>query len=93
MTMSERLIYEAALDRSDPAERAAYLDEACGNDADLRRRVEALLRAHAQSGSFLDRPAMVSEGEVTDPLPSGQNQTASHLPERAESRIGPYKLL
>jgi serine/threonine protein kinase len=93
LTMSERLIFEAALDRSDPAERAAYLDEACGDDADLRRRVEELLRAHAQSGSFLDRPAVASDDEATDPIPHGENTGAGRLPEGAESRIGPYKLL
>ena len=31
----------------DPADRAAYLDRECGGDADLRERVEALLRADA----------------------------------------------
>jgi serine/threonine protein kinase/tetratricopeptide (TPR) repeat protein len=87
--MSERAIFEAALDRSDPAERASYLDEACGGDAEMRRRVEELLRAHALSGSFLDRPAM-SEGEATE---SGPGPAPTQLPEGAESRIGPYKLL
>ncbi len=35
-----------ASDLSDPAERAAYLDRECGGDAELRGRVEALLRAN-----------------------------------------------
>jgi len=34
-----------ASDLSDPAELAAYLDRECGDDAELRCRVEALLRA------------------------------------------------
>ena len=33
-------------------ERAAYLDRACTGDAALRGRVEALLRAHDEPGSF-----------------------------------------
>jgi tetratricopeptide (TPR) repeat protein len=41
--MTEQEIFQAALDRTDPA---AYLDEACGGDAVLRDRVEALLRCH-----------------------------------------------
>ena len=40
-------VFTDALDRTDPADRAAYLDRACGGDADLRRRVEELLAAHA----------------------------------------------
>src|SRR5690606_18099190 len=45
------------LEKHDPAERAAYLDAACGADPDLRRRVEGLLAAHDRAGRFLERPA------------------------------------
>ena len=41
-----------ASDLADPAARAAYLDRECGDDAELRNRVEALLRANEDS---LDR--------------------------------------
>ena len=37
---SAESIFFAALEKTSPAERAAYLDEACRGDADLRRRVE-----------------------------------------------------
>jgi WD40 repeat protein/serine/threonine protein kinase/tetratricopeptide (TPR) repeat protein len=39
-------LFLAASDLADPAERAAFLDRECGGDADLRARVEALLRAN-----------------------------------------------
>jgi len=39
-------LFLAASDLDDPAERAAYLDGECGGDAELRHRVEALLRAN-----------------------------------------------
>src|SRR5262245_31599776 len=52
-------IYFAALDRGTPAERAAYLDEACGADRALRRRVERLLAVQPHVGHFLDRPALL----------------------------------
>ena len=55
--MTERSIFLAALDRPDPAERAAYLDQACAGDAELRRRVEDLLEAHDEPGDFLEPPA------------------------------------
>jgi eukaryotic-like serine/threonine-protein kinase len=42
-------LFLAAADLSVPAERAAYLDRECGDDAELRGRVEALLRANDAS--------------------------------------------
>ena len=50
-------IFFAALEKGSPQERAAYLDEACAGDPDLRRRVEKMLAAQAQAGSFLEQPA------------------------------------
>jgi eukaryotic-like serine/threonine-protein kinase len=50
-------ILEIALERN-PERRAAYLDEVCANDDELRREVESLLAASAQAGSLLDSPAM-----------------------------------
>jgi WD40 repeat protein len=47
-----RVIFLAAAERA-PADRAAFLDEACAGDAALRRRVEALLPAHDEPGAFL----------------------------------------
>jgi hypothetical protein len=47
-------IFFEALERNDPAARAAYLDGACGDDAVLCRRVEALLAAHDGAGRFLE---------------------------------------
>jgi WD40 repeat protein len=50
-------VFLSALEKDTPADRAAYLDGACGGDADLRRRVEAMLRAHDTPDPLLDRPA------------------------------------
>ncbi|MEZ5979669.1 MAG: hypothetical protein R3F34_15830 [Planctomycetota bacterium] len=36
-----------------PRERTAFLDDACGGDASVRSRVEALLTADAGSSGFL----------------------------------------
>ncbi len=35
--------------------RSAFLDAACGGDLDLRASVEALLKAHVESGEFLEQ--------------------------------------
>ena len=37
-------------------ERAAFLERVCAGEEYLRRRVEALLRAHDRLGSFLEEP-------------------------------------
>jgi eukaryotic-like serine/threonine-protein kinase len=80
-------VFFAALALEDPARRAAYLDEACGTDAGLRRRVEQLLAAHPQVGSLLqeesaaDRsPAGNGGAEVTTDVP---------IPEGPGTAIGP----
>ncbi|MHC4518612.1 MAG: WD40 repeat domain-containing serine/threonine protein kinase, partial [Planctomycetota bacterium] len=56
----EEIFYEA-LEIQDPDRRAAYLEEACGADSDLRARVEALLKAHERAGDFLKTPAVAGE--------------------------------
>src|SRR5437667_10451185 len=56
------VIFFAALEKAAPAERAAYLEEACAGNEALRRRVEALLAAHPQVGQFLERPVVEAEG-------------------------------
>jgi uncharacterized protein (TIGR03067 family) len=52
-THTIKSVFLAALDKSSPEDRAAYLLETCGADAELRSRIEELLRAH-ESGSFPD---------------------------------------
>ena len=42
--MTEEIIFATALEKSDPAERAAYLDQTCAGDAALRQQVETLLQ-------------------------------------------------
>ncbi len=54
---AEQAVFAAALLRHTPEARAAYLEAACGTDAALRHRVEALLRAAGNAGDFLkNRP-------------------------------------
>jgi serine/threonine protein kinase/WD40 repeat protein len=78
-------IFSQALERP-AAERAVYLDEACGTDAGLRARVEALLRAHDEAGPFLDDGSEPSS--VRDTTRNGHAAA-----EGAGTIIGPYKLL
>jgi eukaryotic-like serine/threonine-protein kinase len=48
-------IFHRALDRP-ASERAAYLDQACASEPELRRRVDQLLSAHSSDSSFLAGP-------------------------------------
>jgi serine/threonine protein kinase/WD40 repeat protein len=94
--MTERTIFLAALEQTDPAERAAYLASACRGDAGLRSRVEALLGAHDGAGSFLEKP--VVDGAATgdldqDPDVEGMTAAPPEPPKATVKNIGPYKLL
>jgi tRNA A-37 threonylcarbamoyl transferase component Bud32 len=94
---SAEVAFFAALERPGAAERAAYLDEVCANDGALRRRVEALLNAHAQVGQFLERP--VAEAEGVAALGAGESAAAdlSFLAPSAEpgslGRLDHYEVL
>jgi tetratricopeptide (TPR) repeat protein len=48
-------LFHDALAISSPSERAAFLDQACGVNAQLRERLDALLVAHEDSQITLDR--------------------------------------
>jgi WD40 repeat protein/serine/threonine protein kinase len=79
--MDEHAIFTGALERDDPHERQAFLDEACGHDAVLRARIERLLRLHDRTDGFLQVPA----GRVADgPRPSEMEEVGTS--------IGPYRL-
>jgi hypothetical protein len=55
--MTDESIFAAAVAIADPAERATYINEACGQNPGLRKEVEGLLAAHGLPGPFLDHPA------------------------------------
>src|SRR5262249_41447564 len=76
-------IFAAAIER--PSEdRGVYLDTACGANVEMRRQIEALLRAHDEAGGFLrDRPAAGKPVATVDHLEC----------EAPGTIIGPYKLL
>src|SRR5262245_50445799 len=54
--MTEEALFLAALERADLDERRAFLRQACGDDAELLRRVEQLLAAYAAGQSKLEPP-------------------------------------
>ena len=80
--MSESGIFKAAV-KLPPDRRAAYLDQACGADAELRAEIESLLHAHDATGGFLED------------VPAGPDPTKDYQPiaEHPGTVIGPYKLM
>jgi serine/threonine protein kinase/Flp pilus assembly protein TadD len=81
MAMTERDVFEAALELL-PRDRAAYLHDACGDDAALRQRLEALLGKHDKAGSFLEHPLVHPATTSDDPIGEAPGTV-----------IGPYKLM
>jgi serine/threonine protein kinase len=77
-------IFDAAVELANPAERAAYLDAVCGQDAHLRAEVEELLKHDDAAGSFLNRPIR------PDPKATTDERSFSEGP---GTMIGSYKVL
>jgi eukaryotic-like serine/threonine-protein kinase len=50
-------LYHSALER-EPSQRAAFLEQACGADDELRKEVESLLRYKSEAADFIETPAM-----------------------------------
>src|SRR5262245_12319745 len=80
--MNERSLFIAALEKDDPAERAAFLEQACAGNARLQQRLERLLQAHERPDDFLDAHAAGAGATVDLPVA-----------EKPGMVIGPYKLM
>src|SRR5881296_1632698 len=74
----EKEIFEQALDITPTEERLRFLTSACGKDAALLARVQALLRADESGESFLPEQPKAAVVPIT---------------EKPGDRIGRYKLL
>ena len=76
-------ILTGALEKKTEAERKAYLNEVCGNDANLKAEIESLIQSYENSGNFLETP-IFDIGVTFDDSP---------LTEGPGTVIGRYKLL
>jgi len=79
--INEEVIFNEARNIESPEARGRYLDEACGGNAALRDRLQALMRVYEQDRSFLK------------PLSATKATGDSAVQEGPGSVIGPYKLL
>jgi WD40 repeat protein len=85
--MTEETLFQEALSRS-PAERAAFLEQACAGRPELRAAVEALLAAHEKPGNVLDKPP-ADPGQTVDSEPGaeGNGVTGEHTPEPEDAPL------
>jgi eukaryotic-like serine/threonine-protein kinase len=104
--MTEHDLYLTARDKTDPTERATYLDRACAGDSGLRKRIESLLTEPLQrepdsATSVIGTQAHEAEPDPTSALPLPFEATRT-LPASAstsgpavatDKRIGRYRLL
>ena len=81
---SERELFFEALGIASKKERSVFLDGACFNQPDLRRRIDELLASHAEQDSFMVEPVLDDEMTLLD---------NTELSEGPGSTIGRYKLL
>jgi serine/threonine protein kinase len=79
----DRAVFTEAV-RLSGDERAEYLERACGQDAKLRQRVEALLKTHDHVGDFLEESPQKASIEA---------RVGGSTNEKPGDRIGRYKLL
>lgn len=77
--MNEELIFERAIKLSS-GEREPYLATVCGDDQQLRQRIDRLIAAHESPDSFLP----------VDPVPQTADWSTST--ESIDQMVGPYKL-
>ena len=69
-----KAVFDRAAEIESPADREAYLAEACAGHDEVRREVDSLLRAHGDAGSFLEsgpvaagaKDATVASAETID---------------------------
>jgi WD40 repeat protein/serine/threonine protein kinase len=89
-------VFCAAIEISSGEERAAYIARACGDNNELRDRVERLVAAHFQAGSFMESPAEVRHSPQEADDQRGRSLAATSADAHADrpgTVIGPYKLL
>ncbi|MFH1746613.1 MAG: tetratricopeptide repeat protein [Planctomycetota bacterium] len=90
-----REIFLAARDRAS-AERAAFLEQCCESDQQLRQEVESLLASEQVADTFLRTPALGAEFAVGQPesLLEGETRVEQVAePDTGPGRIGPYRIL
>jgi formylglycine-generating enzyme required for sulfatase activity/serine/threonine protein kinase len=81
--MSEREIFEKAIEIRDFKQRLVFLDKACGTDVELRKRLDALLASHDQASGFLTVPIV----EPVSPTDGATSQETVSIPPANQKKV------
>lgn len=85
-------LFHAALQR-EPDEHAAFLDEACDGDLELRQQVEALLASLAEAGDFIEEPPLAGAiSSIVEGSAEEAEQRAAAKRSLIGRRIGHYEI-
>ena len=85
--MTERQLFEGALEISDAAPREEFLAQACAGDSSMRFRVDRLLASHFEHSPFLQVPVVQ---QLRGPLEAGNTETSlKHPTHLAEEPLSP----
>jgi len=68
----------------EPQQRAAYLDQACADDSELREEIESLLASHDHAETFIETPAFADSVKAI---------TETDVEQIEGRRIGSYQLM
>ena len=82
-------IFSKAIELSDPDERLAFVERACGDDASTRHQVMQMLEQYYDPKTFMKEPAI----EAMQGASADGNETQLIPSEKPGDSIGPYKLL
>ena len=93
LLLTAKAVVERAEQLADADERRAFIELACANNAELHKRVEALLHAAEEASSLGDQPtacatSVIAPGQWVDP-----HKLLETPVETVGSSVGPYKLL
>ncbi|MCI0742644.1 MAG: hypothetical protein L0Y72_26725 [Gemmataceae bacterium] len=88
-----KAVFDHALEIESPADRQAYLEKTCADAPDLRQKVEALLRAYVQAGSFLESPAALASPLAGIGVGGVGDTLDEPIREGPGTVIGAYKLM
>src|SRR5580698_3780560 len=92
-SLNIRAVFGHAIELANAVERRAYLDEVCANAPELRRRVDGLLQAYDDAGSFLQTPAAQIGAEALAARREELPQTVALSEQSGTIVVGRYKLL
>jgi hypothetical protein len=87
--IDEEAIFHFARDLADTAKRSEYLQQVCGEDQELRERIQGLLDAHEKEQTFLKSNVQLETTAAKTPTAGAKSGSIA----KPGEEIGRFKLL